>query len=338
MDKFYRNLFKRSWKISWRYKWLWIFGFFATFLGNGTFYESVIRSFTNMSEGRSIFYTLRQYSSSSLFNVFSWTKLMDILQQDTSAFTLAIFSLLVVFVIFVAFLILAIVSQVGLIKSAVNFDQNKKINFRQAFSAGIEKFWPVLGLNFFMRAVLMGLVLAIALIVSLIAYGSALLASLLYIIAVVLLLVIAIIIYFLIIYSTAYIVLRQKKVFESIKAAWQLFRKNILLNLEIGFIVFIINMLVGVIAVIASVFILSPFILLYLLMVLMSINAGLGILGVIIIILFGSILILTGAWFTTFYVNVWSLLFEELELKGGKSKLFRLYERMRGRKVAKKKA
>jgi len=246
--------------------------------------------------------------------------------------------LLVVFVIFVAFLILAIVSQVGLIKSAVNFDQNKKINFRQAFSAGIEKFWPVLGLNFFMRAVLMGLVLAIALIVSLIAYGSALLASLLYIIAVVLLLVIAIIIYFLIIYSTAYIVLRQKKVFESIKAAWQLFRKNILLNLEIGFIVFIINMLVGVIAVIASVFILSPFILLYLLMVLMSINAGLGILGVIIIILFGSILILTGAWFTTFYVNVWSLLFEELELKGGKSKLFRLYERMRGRKVAKKKA
>jgi len=95
----------------------------------------------------------------------------------------------------------------------------------------------------------------------------------------------------------------------------------------ISAMIYPIIILVGMAAVILAVFALSPFILLYLLMILLSVDAGLWILSSTVIVLMVVILILTGSWFTAFQISVWSILFEELALNRGHSKLIRLIER-----------
>lgn len=324
MENFYRQLLKRSWHISWKNKWLWLFGFFATFVGGGTFYDTVVRSFTNMSEGRSIFYTLREYSNMGLFSVFSWTKIVELWSTDSAALLLSLFTLLILFLLAVLFIILAIISQAGLISGIVGIDQGKKVNFKSTLSTGIQKFWPVLAINIVMKVILFGLILFLAYLISLIAVKAGIVNYIIYVISLVILLLLGIIVYFLTLYSTAFIVLRDKKIFESIKYAWYIFKNNVLLNLEVGLILFIIQILVGLATILLGLFILSPFILIYLLTIMLGINYGLGLLGAIIVVLLIIVLALIGSWFTTFQIATWSILFEELALKKGKSKLLRV--------------
>src|SRR3989339_629320 len=215
MEKFYRQILFRSWRVTWRFRWLWLFGFFATFLGNASFYEAIIRSFNDMSEGRSIYYTLRQYANTGIFSTFSWTKLIDLWQTDTVSFSLSLFTILFVMLVASLIIILAIVSQISLIKSAITLDQNKKISFKQAFSLGIHKFWPVLGLNIITRVVMTGFVIFIAFLVSLYIAQTSWIAYALYIVSFLVLLLLGIIIYFLTIYASAFIVLRDKGIFVS---------------------------------------------------------------------------------------------------------------------------
>jgi len=327
MEPFYRNIFLRAWKVSWKHKWLWFFGFFATFLGNETFYEAIARSFSHMSEGRSIYYTLREYVNTGIFSTFSWSKLLDLWQQDSVGFSFSLLTMFVLLALAAFVIIMAIVSQIGIVKSAISLDEKKKVSFKQAFHLGVEKFWPVFGMNLVTRVVMFGVVLFLAFLVSLLLVNATWLNYVLYIISFILLLIVGIIIYFVTIYATAFIVLRHKNIRISLIYAWHLFKDNVLLNLEVGFILFVINILVGIAAIIVSVFALSPFILLYLLLILLSIDVGLWILSTVIIFMILSILIATGAWFTSFQISVWSILFEELALKRGKSKLIRVLER-----------
>ncbi|OGF33337.1 hypothetical protein A2533_01055 [Candidatus Falkowbacteria bacterium RIFOXYD2_FULL_35_9] len=336
MEKFYRQILFRSWRVTWRFRWLWLFGFFATFLGNASFYEAIIRSFNDMSEGRSIYYTLRQYANTGIFSTFSWTKLIDLWQTDTVSFSLSLFTILFVMLVASLIIILAIVSQISLIKSAITLDQNKKISFKQAFSLGIHKFWPVLGLNIITRVVMTGFVIFIAFLVSLYIAQTSWIAYALYIVSFLVLLLLGIIIYFLTIYASAFIVLRDKGIFVSIRYAWYIFKQNMLLNIEMGFILFLLNILIGLLAIVFAVFVLSPFILLYLMMVLMSLSGGLGLLVVLIVILALAIIAVFGSGYTTFQVTVWSILFEELALKRGKSKMRRIVDQIKHR-VKKKK-
>ncbi|HCC23375.1 TPA: hypothetical protein DF272_04355 [Candidatus Falkowbacteria bacterium] len=327
MEPFYRTIFKRAWNISWKHKWLWFFGFFATFLGNGTFYEAIARSFSHMSEGRSIYYTLREYVNTGIFSTFSWSKMLDLWQKDNVGFGLSVFVMLILLALAATVIILAIVSQVGLVRSAIGLDEHKKIGFKQAFHLGVEKFWPVFGMNVVTRVVMFGIVLFLAFVVSMLLVNANWINYILYIVSFILLLIAGIIIYFVSIYATAFIVLRHKNIRTSLIYAWHLFKNNVLLNLEVGFLLFVINILVGMAAVILAVFALSPFILLYLLMILLSVDAGLWILSSTVIVLMVVILILTGSWFTAFQISVWSILFEELALNRGHSKLIRLIER-----------
>jgi len=280
-----------------------------------------------MSEGRSIYYTLREYVNTGIFSTFSWSKLLDLWQQDSVGFSFSLLTMFVLLALAAFVIIMAIVSQIGIVKSAISLDEKKKVSFKQAFHLGVEKFWPVFGMNLVTRVVMFGVVLFLAFLVSLLLVNATWLNYVLYIISFILLLIVGIIIYFVTIYATAFIVLRHKNIRISLIYAWHLFKDNVLLNLEVGFILFVINILVGIAAIIVSVFALSPFILLYLLLILLSIDVGLWILSTVIIFMILSILIATGAWFTSFQISVWSILFEELALKRGKSKLIRVLER-----------
>jgi len=337
MESFYRKIFRKAWLTTWKYRWLWVFGFFATFLGNGTFYEAIVRSFSHLSEGKSIFFTLREYANSGIFSAFSWTKILDLWETDPSHVSASLI-FMAIFMLFAAFLvIMSIVSQVAIIKSTISIDQHKKITKRKAFEIGILKFWPVFALNILTKIIMFGIVLLLAFLVSVLISQPLLSNFFLYIVAFFLLLIAGIIIYFLTVYATAFIVLRDKKVLVSLRYAWYIFRENVLLNLEVGFLLFLVNIAVGISAFIFGIFALSPLILLYLLMIMMSVSSGLWILIALATLTVIAIIVITGSWFTTFQMSVWALLFEELALKKGQSKLMRLISGKRKKKKAVKK-
>ena len=326
MEPFYRSIIKRSWKISWKNKWLWVFGFFATFLGGGTLYETVLRSFSNLAEGRSIFFTINEYMNSGLFGMFSWTKLVDLWQTDSSALLISLFTLLILLIVGVIFIVLAVVSQASIVKSTIVLDEGEKTGFKPAFTAGVSHFWRVLALNILMKVVLLGLILFLAFLVSVFFFGPGLLKMFIYVIALVALVFLAIIVYFLTIYSTAFVVLRGRGVFASIRSAWQIFKRNVLINLEIGLILFVATVLFGICSLVLCVFILSPFILLYFLMLMLEMTGSAGIMSLVLLLLFAVIMAVIGSWSTVFQLSTWSVLFEELALKKGKSKIMRLFD------------
>jgi hypothetical protein len=336
MEKFYRLILLRAWKVAWKNKKLWFFGFFATFLGSWVVSETVLRLFYNLSEGRSIFFTINEYMNSGLFSMFSWTKMVALWQADSSAVVLALFSLLFLLVLGSIFIIMGVISQAGLVKSAVAIDEGEKISFKGAFANGVPHFWRVLGVNVLMKVVLLGLILFFAYLVSLFFMGGALLASIIYVFAIVLLILLTILISFLTIYATAFIVLRDKKIGAAIRNAWYIFKKNILINIEVGMILFIINILVMIASLIIYIFILSPFFLLYLLMLVLDMNVAAMVMQTICLGLFVILAAVIGSWYTTFQISAWSILFEELAMKKGKSKLVRILARIFPKKSRRK--
>ncbi len=322
--------------MSWKHKWLWIFGFFATFLGNSTFYEAIVRSYGNMAAGESLYDTMCGYANSGIFSTFTWDRISQLWQSDTAAFGLSAFVLFAMLLVAAFVIIMAIVSQIGLVRSAVLLDEKKKITYREAFRVGIFKFWPVFFLNLITRAFMFGIVVLLAYLVSLFLSNQVWADFLLYIVSFLLLLICGIIIYFMTIYATAFMVLREKKFWTAIRYAWYIFKQNVLLNIEMGLMMFLINVIVGVVAVIIAIFAVSPFIVLYVLLLMLGITSASWLLMVLVAVLILTVLVFTGSWYTSFHVSVWSLLFEELAMKRGEAKLLRLIKHVTGGKKKKK--
>jgi len=331
MIPFYRLILKRALKISWKFKWLWVFGFFAAFLGQGGVYEFLFRTFGNLSSGQSLFFTLQDYSNSNILGMFSWGRLQYLWANDPSALGLSIFSILLILAFFALMISLAVIGQGALAKGVINADQGRKTTFRQDFNAGLAKFWPILELNFITKVILLGLLMFLAYLASLLVSGSAVWNTILFLIFFVIFIVLGIIIYFLTLYGTAYIVLRDKKVFSALNNAWKIFKKNILINLEMGLLLFIINFIAAIVAMILLFVVMAPLLLLYFIFMFANVWVAGTVLTIIMTIILLVLSILIGAWYNTFVTASWLILFEELALKGGKSKFKRIIQHIRGK-------
>ncbi len=331
MIPYYRPILKRAWQISLKNKWLWLLGFFAAFIGNGGVYEALVRSFNNMAEGRSVFYTLREYAQSGVFSMLTWGKMKMLWQADASAFGLSIFTLLVVLIILALLISFGVICQGALIRGFIEFDQNKKAEPKKCLKVGIDRFWPVLELNVITKVILLGFLVLLSYFVSLIRVESVLWQQAIYIISFVVFIVLGIIIYFLTIYGVAYAVLRKKTALEALARAWGLFKRNVVLNLEMGLLLFVINFIVAALFTIASFLMLAPLVLLYFLFLLAGAKIGMVVIVLIAAILFAILLVSVGSWYAVFQLGAWAVLFEELEEKGGKSKLRRIVEHLRGK-------
>lgn len=337
MDPLYRPILKKAFHLSLRNKWLWVLGFFAAFIGNGGVYEALLRSFNNLSENRSIFYTMQEYSQMGVFGMLSWAKLRMLWITDMSAFSVSLFTILLLLCVLALLICFGVIGQAGLIRGVIEIDEGKKTNFKKSFHVGVERFWPVLELNVITKVILLGLLLMLAYFASLLVFQNESLNLFIYILAFIVFIVLGIIIYFLTIYGTAYVVLRNKGAFTALASAWHLFRQHVLLNLEMGLVLFIINIVVAILFFVSAFILISPFVLLYFLFIMGSAKIALTVISIIVIFLFILFLIFAGAWYGTFQLTVWATLFEELALNGGKSKTQRIYESIRGRLVRRRK-
>jgi hypothetical protein len=147
--------------------------------------------------------------------------------------------------------------------------------------------------------------------------------------------VFGIILYFLSTYGAAYAILRGKKTIEAVKLSFDLFKNHIVLNLEMGFILFILNVLAGIVITIALFLLFSPLILIYVVLLFAAVTSAANLVAFFLVGGLILVIALAGAWYSTFQLVVWALLFEELEVNGGKSKTLRLFEHFKAKLLKK---
>ena len=326
MESFYRLILKKAFWLTWKNRWLWVLGFFAAILGNGGVYEALIRGFNNISEGRSVFNTFQEYVESGIFGMLSWANLGALWQSDTSAFGVTIFTLLAVVCILAIMLALGVIGQGAVISGIIGLDEKEPMRLKSSFRMGVDRFWPVLEINVITKVILLGFLLMLAYFASLAVSSVSAVNIFVYVLSFVIFLILGIIIYFLTIYGTAYVILRRKSVREALLSAWRLFSAHVLLNLEMGLLLFILNIVVATLFFVGCFMLLSPLFVLYFLFLVAGSEVVASIIMAIMVLLFVVLMLFVGAWWSTFQLGVWALLFEKLELSGGKSKVLRLYE------------
>jgi hypothetical protein len=319
----YRQVIKDAWQLAWKNKFLWLFGFFAGILINGGVYDLGVRMFGRVSHvGYSWDALVRGFFQPDLFINLSrlgWQiPEMPILN---SVWTVVV--LIVSLAVILFFVWLSVVSQGALIAGVDNTYKKKKNPEKNSFIQGLEYFWPLLSINVFLKISVFLLVIFTSFPLVLLLGESITLNALLYLLAFLIFIPLSIIIYFLALLASCYIVLRKKKLRESIHLAWELFKRNWMICLELGFLLFVIAFMVGLLIVLIFLVLAVPIVLLFLAAAALGSTTALMVVAVLGFMVFALVTILGAAFVVTFQYTSWVLLFERLTKKGGISRLVR---------------
>jgi len=229
MKPFYKRNYLKAWQLIKKNPWLLFFGLFASILG----FMPEIRVIFN-------FNPTNDFIASGLL---SWTSIFQTFFTTNIPFSgfLAVMGL---FFLLAIVIVLAVSSQGALINSTVATKQNFKNNWR----VGIEKFWPLLGVNL-LNAILS--IIFISVIISPLlyflsnSYEGGLFYLLVSIITFFLLMPIVIIVFFVTRYGAAYVVIKHRNVWESFTDGWLLFRLNWLVTIENAILLTIVFLVYG---------------------------------------------------------------------------------------------
>ncbi|RLC39230.1 hypothetical protein DRH27_00160 [Candidatus Falkowbacteria bacterium] len=320
----YRTILSQAFKNVWRNKYLWFFGLFAALVGSSGEIQVLFYRYDSLSEG--LFPGFRRILETGFL---SKETLVNIGQlARTEPFSLfMVFSLFIVFIALGVFILwLSISSQAALVNNAARIKTDKKHNFKEGLEVGMKNFWPVLGLNIFLKLMIFAIFVILSLpIISSIATGNFTATSLVFIISFLIYVPLAIILSFIIKYAVAYVVIRGSRMLESIKLGWQLFLKNWLISIEMAFILFFISFLAAIALLMLLLIFSIPFLFIIILFIKFNLYFYTWAVIVLAIVFYLLVILLTGAILSAFQVFSWTGLFIELIGKGGVSKLTRMF-------------
>lgn len=327
---FYRQILKRAWEITWENKILWFFGFFAlALLGNNRAYNLVLNNLDLISrEDLTTFYTFRLYERAlTSFDgiIIFFNGLGNLIINKPLSFFLSILIFLAVTTLMLALVWLMINSQICLIKGIDRAKEKKKIGIKDSFLLARKYFWPILGLNIVVQIIIY--LLFIIFIYPAIAYSSffSALTSILFIFFFVIFIPLSIILAFLTIYASSFIVLRDQKLIKSIGSAWQLFYKNWIPSLEMGLILFFIDIAAALGLIILIILLGIPFLLLSVIFYFLASQAGLIFVAILMVICLIALIIIFTAILSTFQYSAWTLLFLNLTEKNFSGKIVEIF-------------
>ncbi|MEA3450247.1 MAG: hypothetical protein U9Q85_04735 [Patescibacteria group bacterium] len=322
----YRDILSQALKSTWKNKYLWFFGLFAAFLGSAGEFELIIRGFSNDT-----------YSLIPGFNgivesgLFTWQGLKGVghlIQSDPMSLFLAVGVLLLVLSIGLFFLWLAICSQAAIVHSAARIRMNKKHNLKTSLSVGMAKFWLIFGMNALLRIIMYVLFATLSLPLILLSTklgeGS---INFLYLVLFVLFVMLVVVLSFIIKYAIAFIVVKDFKFLLAIKQGWNLFIKNWLVSVEMAFVLFFINFLVGAGIILVFLIISIPFFFMAYIFAAFQLFFSFWLIILLALIAYVVFIALTGSFLSAFQINAWIGLFMELVSRGGVSKLVRVFSK-----------
>jgi hypothetical protein len=319
----YRTILSESWKITWSNKYLWFFGLFAALLGGGE-YDVIFKALSGET-GTGIIPGWQRISETGIFSSQALSNIGGILKTDPLSLLIPLIALLVVLAISVFLIWLSIVSQAALVNNSAAYLKNKKVDFKKGLAAGTGKFWTVFGLNAGIRILIYILFLVIGLLAITASFKT------IYIIAFIIFIPVALALSFIAKYAVAYAVIQGKNFGGSIKNGCRLFADNWLVSLEMAFILFLINILIGLGLILIILALTIPFLFLVTALYKLASAAGFWFIIAFASTLFLLIIAFVGAVLSSFQISAWTGLFVQLENKGGESKLVRMAEAARSK-------
>jgi len=322
----YREIFKKSYELVKNNKFLWFFGFFAAAFGGFGEFESVFKDYTNVTNtSDSIFSWQGLYEGGVLWTIFDNVKSF-FSQYPWQAF----FLILIIGLIFVVIYWLAIVSQIALFDSSYKLSRNKKTGYAEGYRAGAQHFVPVFLINIAFRVLLYALFVVVAapllswFLVRENVWGGIFFVVLLFLIYI----PISIIVSFIIKYTIAYIVLKGHKAMDAVKSAWQLFKNNWLISIEMGLMILLLGLVVGIGMLIIMGLAAVPFVLIAIAALFFGSSTGLGVAVILGALAWFVIISVIGSAFVSFQYSSWTLLFLDLVGDKAESKLKRLVAKL----------
>ncbi len=320
----YRNLLGQSLKITWRNKYLLFFGLFAALLGNGGQYELLVNGL-NGEIGKSVFSGWQSFKETGLFSAQTFSNLIEVAREDTAALIMVLFVSLIILAIAGFLIWLSAVSQAALVNNASIHIANKKSgDFKIGMVAGINKFWPVFGLNIVMRiAIILSLLLIGTPVIFLTSKLGSVAAGIIYALVFAGFMAIALAVSFIMKYAIGFVIIEEDKFFESIRSGWRLFKENWLVSMEMALILFLVGLGVSIAYLFAILILFTPFLLIGVLLSKITVF-GYVIVLMIAFLFYLAALLVTGAVLSTFQTVSWTALFLQLLNKGGTSKIVRV--------------
>lgn len=307
----YRQALRQTWNLVWRHKILWILGLFSILLGQFGFSNFVGQFWSLSADGsyQGIEFLLLSFAiraSGSVWTVVGLVWLAGILLA------------LSVFIVF-----LATASQGALISYAAEwFKNNRFSSISKSWQKGLANFWSLLGINIIRKILLVLSLLSLACVFRCFFILDNFWINLLFAGALVLLVFISLFISVIAVYASCYVVVDGKGIWLAIKKGWSLFAKHILVSLEVGILLLLLNFVLLAAILAASYAAFLPAVLVWLTAGFASsislANAGLA-LGLILWLIF--VVLLAGV-FNAYTTSAWVYLFTKMHKEGIVSRLF----------------
>lgn len=236
----YSQVLKKAAQIAWKHPTLWLFGLLASVLGSAGEIELIFGGF-QFSQDSSLFSFWQGLAQGGFFTFAGIQGFAGLLLVNPLSLFFITFIFLLVLALSIVIIWLIVVSQAALISQSVGVSKNLGVNFTQGFSLGMQKFFPVFGLNLIIKifgGFLFFLTAGLALLVF---PGS----SLLFIIFFDIFLVALLLFSFVVKFAICGTVLRHWEFKDSIRQGYALFKKNWAITLEVAVLVFLAYLVVN---------------------------------------------------------------------------------------------
>lgn len=315
----YRPLLKNALSITWKFKYLWFFGLFAVLMGNGGAYNYGIKNFKRV-EGQGVF--LNQISDAIKEWKFSAPKLSEAIGV-LDFWSVAIFMMLIALAAF--FVWLSVVSQGGLVYGIRQSISKRDSIFNEVFHRGNAKFWPVFLLSVILNLAVFFLYLLVSVpfLIFFMESSTLLWQNILVILSFIIFVPLAIVFAIVFQFALIYVMLEDKHISEAIGKAWSLFRKNWIISLETGLLLFLLHILTSLLMILVVVFVSLPFLMLFMIAQSISSTGFLSLIFALGILTFIGVMLLYGTLWNVFSNAVWVLLFDRISTSKVFSKILR---------------
>lgn len=305
----YRENLKKAWEITKKNKLLWIFGLFAALLGNGGEFQILAKIFEGVSNSQGgasqvVSFSPRASGTGQFF------------LNNPMEFFLALFAVLAILFLIGFFIWVAVASQTALINGINRRLLNLEINFEEGLGTGNKKFNSVLGINIILKFAIYVIIFLIGMpLISMILKSNSSATIILCPLIFIILIPLAVTISFIAKYALAFVVLKDKDFFDALRSAFKLFLKNWVISLEMAFILFSINFLVGLLTILCLILVSTP--LLAISFIYSIIGLPLFGLAMIFLVMAVDLVILcfVGAFLATYQWTTWIILFKQLTSK-----------------------
>lgn len=306
----YRKALSHSWGLAWKHVWLWPLGLFAALLGQMGIVD--------------FFAKLWISSSGSGFGS-EWLLLphfFELFSQAGAGFPVGTWGwlafLAVVFLGFGAlFLFVSVVSQGALVHITSKSMRRKKLpDVGPSWHAGVSHFWRIFGVHVLKKIVIAIVAVWVGFSTINMIGGFSAIDVFTFFVMFILASFIGIVVSFMSIYAVGYIVVEEHTFLQSVKSAWWLFVTHWMVSIEVGFIIFILNILLGLVLLTTVFLFLIPAFITYFFAVLIGhsfiFSVGL-ILSAILYLLF---VFLVSSVFSVFTTSTWTYLFMKMHKNG----------------------